>query len=156
MIARRAALALLLAAPLPAAAHRDHRIEVVDPWARAALAGHTSAVYMTLVNPTDTPDLLVAAASPVAQTVELHAILHEGGVMRMRPVAAIEVHPGKPAVLAPGGLHVHLIGLTRELRRGETIPLTLTFEKAGRVEVEVEVLAAGARGPEGHGRPHTH
>lgn len=157
MIHRRSALALALAAvAAPAAAHHDHRIEVVEPWARAALAGRTSAAYMTLVNPTDTPDRLVSAASPVAQAVELHAHLHEGGVMRMRPVAAIEVHPGEPAVLAPGGLHVMLIGLTRDLRRGETIRLTLSFEQAGTVEVEVPVLAAGARGPEGHGRHHTH
>jgi copper(I)-binding protein len=159
MIRRRSALALALAAvAAPASAHHDHRIEVVEPWARAALAGRTSAAYMTLVNPTETPDRLLSAASPIAQTVELHAHLHEGGVMRMRPVAAIEVHPGEPAVLAPGGLHVMLIGLTRDLKRGETIRLTLSFEKAGRIEVDVPVLAAGARGPEGnsgHGR-HTH
>lgn len=156
MLTRRSAFALALAGvAAPAAAHHDHRIEVVEPWARAALAGRTGAAYMTLINPTDTPDRLVAAASPVARTVELHAHLHEGGVMRMRPVAAIEVHPGEPTVLAPGGLHVMLIGLTRDLRRGETIRLTLSFEKAGTVEVEVPVLAAGARGPEGHGG-HTH
>jgi copper(I)-binding protein len=156
MLTRRAALALALAAAAaPAAAHHDHRIEVVEPWARAALAGRTGAAYMTLVNPTDTPDRLLAAAADVAETVELHAHLHEGGVMRMRPVAAIEVHPGGPAVLAPGGLHIMLIGLRRDLKRGETIRLTLSFEKAGKVEVEVPVLAAGARGPEAHGR-HTH
>lgn len=154
MITRRAALALALAAAAaPAAAHHDHRIEVVEPWARAALAGRTGAAYMTLVNPTDTPDRLLAAAAEVAETVELHAHLHEGGVMRMRPVAAIEVHPGEPAVLAPGGLHIMLIGLRRDLKRGETIRLILSFEKAGKVEVEVPVLAAGARGPEGRGQP---
>lgn len=154
MITRRAALALALAAAAaPAAAHHDHRIEVVEPWARAALAGRTGAAYMTLVNPTDTPDRLLAAAADVAETVELHAHLHEGGVMRMRPVAAIEVHPGEPAVLAPGGLHIMLIGLRRDLKRGETIRLILSFEKAGKVEVEVPVLAAGARGPEGRGQP---
>ena len=154
MITRRAALALALAAAAaPAAAHHAHRIEVVEPWARAALAGRTGAAYMTLVNPTDTPDRLLAAAAEVAETVELHAHLHEGGVMRMRPVAAIEVHPGEPAVLAPGGLHIMLIGLRRDLKRGETIRLILSFEKAGKVEVEVPVLAAGARGPEGRGQP---
>lgn len=156
MITRRAALALALAAATPAAAHHDHRIEVVEPWARAALAGRTSAAYMTLVNPTDTPDRLLGAAAEVADTVELHAHLHEGGVMRMRPVAAIEVHPGEPAVLAPGGLHIMLIGLRRDLKRGETIRLTLSFEKAGTVEVEVPVLAAGARGPASPGARHTH
>jgi copper(I)-binding protein len=158
MFTRRSALglALALAAAAPAAAHQHHRIEVVDPWVRAALAGRTTAAYMTLVNPTDTPDRLVSAASAAAQTVELHAHIHEGGVMRMRPVAAIEVHPGEPAVLQPGGLHVMLIGLTRDLKRGETIRLALTFEKAGTIEVEVPVLAAGARGPEDHGAHGSH
>lgn len=157
MITRRAALALALAAAAaPAAAHHDHRIEVQDPWARAALKGRTGAAYMTLVNPTDTPDRLLKAASDVAETVELHAHLHEGGVMRMRPVQAIEVHPGEPAMLAPGGLHVMLIGLKRDLRQGETIRLTLTFEMAGEITVEVPVLAAGARGPAGQRTPQTH
>jgi copper(I)-binding protein len=156
MITRRAAFALALAvAAAPAAAHHDHRIEVVEPWARAALAGRTGAAYMTLVNPTDTTDRLIAAASDAAETVELHAHLHEGGVMRMRPVTAIEIPPGEPVVLAPGGLHIMLIGLRRDLKRGETIRLTLRFERAGTVEVELPVLAAGARGPEAHGR-HTH
>lgn len=101
MLDCRSALALARAAVgAPVVAHHDHRIEVVEPWARAALAGRAGAAYMALVNPTVTPDRLVAAASPVAQTVELHAHLHEAGVMRMRPVAAIEVHPGEPAVLA--------------------------------------------------------
>lgn len=157
MITRRAALALVLAATaVPAAAHHDHRIEVQDPWARASLKGRTGAAYMTLLNPTDTPDRLLKAASDVAETVELHAHLHEGGVMRMRPVQAIEVHPGEPAVLAPGGLHIMLIGLTRDLRQGETIRLTLTFEMAGEMTVEVPVLAAGARGPAGQRTPLTH
>ncbi|GIX11943.1 copper chaperone PCu(A)C [Elioraea sp.] len=156
MITRRAAFALALAAAAaPAAAHHDHRIEVVEPWARAALAGRTGAAYMTLVNPTDTTDRLIAAASDAAETVELHAHLHEGGVMRMRPVTAIEIPPGEPVVLAPGGLHIMLIGLRRDLKRGETIRLTLRFERAGTVEVELPVLAAGARRPEAHGR-HTH
>lgn len=157
MITRRTTIALALAAAAsPATAHHDHRIEVQAAWARAALAGRTGAAYMTLVNPTDTPDRLLAAASDVAEAVELHAHLHEGGVMRMRPVTAIEVHPGEPMVLAPGGLHIMLIGLRRDLRRGETIRLTLTFEMAGKVEAEVPVLAAGARGPESPGARQTH
>jgi hypothetical protein len=64
----------------------------------------------------------------------------------MRRVEAIEVHPGTPTVLQPGGLHVMFIGLRAPLREGSTIPLTLVFEKAGRIEVSTDVLAPGAMG----------
>jgi len=129
---------------------RAEPLVVHEPWARAALQGRTSAAYMTIENTTDTLDRLVAAASPVARVVELHTHILDGGVMRMRPVTAIEVNPGEPAVLRPGGLHIMLIDLARPLRQGETIPLTLRFERAGEVTVQVPVLAAGATG-HGHG-----
>ena len=74
----------------------------------------------------------------------------EGGVAKMRPVDAIEVAPGQPTVLEPGGPHVMLRGLTQKLEAGTTMPLTLVFEHAGEVtlEVPVEGIAAGT-GP-GH------
>jgi len=142
-----------LALALPAAAQNP--LVVHEPWARAALQGRNTAAYMTIENTTDALDRLVAAASPVARLVELHTHIMEGGVMRMRPVTAIEVNPGEPAVLRPGGLHVMLIDLVKPLRQGETIPLTLRFEKAGEVTLEVPVLAAGASG-HGHGHGHGH
>jgi len=139
--------ALAAVASTPA---RAEPLVVHEPWARAALQGRTSAAYMTIENTTDTLDRLVAAASPVARVVELHTHILDGGVMRMRPVTAIEVNPGEPTVLRPGGLHIMLIDLARPLRQGETIPLTLRFERAGEVTVQVPVLAAGATG-HGHG-----
>jgi hypothetical protein len=126
-------------------------IAVHEPWARAALQGRTSAAYMTVENGTDTIDRLVSASSPVARVVELHTHLMDGGVMRMRPVTAIEVNPGEPAMLRPGGLHIMLIDLARPLRAGETIPLTLRFERAGEMTVEVPVQPAGASGAGHHG-----
>ena len=72
--------------------------------------------------------------------------LMEGDVMRMRAVKAIEVNPGEPVTLKPGGLHVMLMGLKAQLKDGEQFPLTLTFEKAGSVAVDVAVEAAGAAG----------
>jgi copper(I)-binding protein len=78
--------------------------------------------------------------------VEIHTTFRDGDVMRMRPVAAIEV-PAKGAVtLAPGGMHVMLMGLTKPLAIGEAVPLTLTFERAGAVTVQAMVQAAGAMG----------
>lgn len=148
MIARRfllGTLAALALAPLAKAA--QDKVEIVDPWARAALAGRNSAAYMTIVNHMAEKDELVAASSSVARVVELHTHIMDGGVMRMRPVNAIEVNVGEPAVLRPGGLHVMLIGLTRDLKAGETIPLTLRFRHAGERTIEVPVLPPGATGP---------
>lgn len=159
MKTRRLVLGALLVAALPSAlpahGHGD-ALEVVEPWARASLAGRNSAAYMTIVNHGAAQDRLVAAASPIARVVELHTHRMDNGVMRMRPVEGIEVNVGEPAVLRPGGLHVMLIGLTRDLKAGETVPLTLRFETAGERTVEVPVLAAGASGPGGHGHGHRH
>ncbi len=68
-----------------------------------------------------------------------------------RPVPAIDLPPGQTVTLAPGGLHLMLIGLTHELRQGERVPVTLTLERGGSLTVPLEVLAAGARGPTGAG-----
>lgn len=120
-------------------AHAEGPITVKDAYARASIGQQrSSAAYMTIETSAG-PDRLVAAASPVAGKVELHTHLHEGGVMKMRQVEAIEVAPGKPAKLETGGLHIMMMELKQPLKAGETIPLTLTFEKAGKVEVQVPV-----------------
>ncbi|WP_291296725.1 copper chaperone PCu(A)C [Elioraea sp.] len=158
MTTRRIVIAAGFAAIVAAPANAQAPISVQEPWARAALQGRTSAAYMTIENTTAALDRLVSATSPVARVVELHTHMMDGAVMRMRPVSAIEVNPGEPAVLRPGGLHIMLIDLARPLRAGETIPLTLRFEKAGEVTVNVAVQAAGASGPgqHGHGTQHRH
>lgn len=161
MTTRRILLAAALAAALPGPmlsgpAAAQAPVDVQEPWARAALQGRTSAAYMTIENNTAVLDRLVSATSPVARVVELHTHMMDGGVMRMRPVQAIEVNPGEPAVLRPGGLHIMLIDLARPLRAGETIPLTLRFEKAGEVTVTVAVQAAGASGAGHHGQGGQH
>lgn len=139
-----AAAGLWLAGPAMAAGG----IETQHAWARASTGAHkTGAAYLTIVNHGDAPDRLVAASAPVAERAELHAHLHEDGVMRMRRVEGIEVNPGEPTVLAPGGLHVMLIGLRQPLKPGDHFPLMLRFEKAGEITVEVAVLKAGDSGP---------
>jgi copper(I)-binding protein len=119
-------------------------VAIHDAWARASLGQTgTSAVYMTLEASGEQGDRLIAAATPVARSAELHTHLMEGGVARMRPLAAIEIAPGEPAVLAPGGLHIMLTGLSEKLTEGNTVPLSLTFEHAGTVEIEVPIRGAG-------------
>lgn len=153
-----AVLVSLCAATGPAAAAdvTVGPLVVSDSWARASAAPtmKNGAAFFTVANSGSTMDRLVAAATPVAAKAELHTHLMEGGVMKMRPVEAIEVHPGAPVVLQPGGLHVMLMGLKAPLAEGTRIPLTLVFEKAGRVDLSVPVLGAGARGPAGDDAPH--
>ena len=126
-------------------------LHVMAPWARASIgAGKTAAVFFTLGNH-GAADRLVAVETPVAGKAALHGHMEQDGVMKMRPVAAVEVPPGGHAELAPGGLHVMLMGLEAPLAEGARFPLTLVFEKAGRIEVQVPVLSATAAGSKSHG-----
>jgi periplasmic copper chaperone A len=119
-------------------------IEVHDAWARASLGQTgTSAVYMTLEASGDQGDRLVGAASPLAASAELHTHLVEGGVAKMRPVAVIEIAPGAPTVLEPGGLHIMLTGLREKLVEGDALPLSFTFEDAGTIQLEVPIRGLG-------------
>ncbi|TCZ63077.1 copper chaperone PCu(A)C [Roseicella aquatilis] len=141
---------LLLALPAAAQEQRAGSIAVSHPWTRAAGQGGTGAGFLTLRNTGSTPDRLVGASSPAARTTELHTHIREGEVMRMRPVPAIEIPAGQAVTLQPGGLHLMLIGLQQALDQGGSVPVTLRFERAGEVTVQLAVQAAGARGPMHH------
>ena len=123
-------------------------IEIVSPWARAATSmagmeggGGNGGAFMLLKNSGTTPDKLIRAASEVAETVEIHQTVMEGDVMRMSPVEFIEIPAGGEVELKPGSYHVMLIGLKQDLKAGDTINITLTFENAGETTVKVEVRA---------------
>lgn len=127
---------------LPAIAARDG-------WTRATPTARTGAGYVTLRNTTTQTDRLVAAESPAARSVEVHAMTMESGVMRMRPAPPIEIAAGGEMRLAPGGLHLMLMDLRAPLTVGDTVPATLRFERAGPIAVRLSVLPLGARGPTG-------
>jgi len=140
-----------LAGSAPAAdAAQVGPVRIHEPWARASIgSAPNSAAYMTLETTAEEPDRLVASRSPVAERTELHSHVMDGGVARMRPVDAVEVAPGTPTVLAPGGLHLMLIGLKQKLAPGDSVPLTLVFEHAGEITIEAPVR--GMAGMSGHG-----
>lgn len=120
-------------------------VAVAKAWARATAVGaKTGAVYLTLVNKGPTDDRLVGASTPVATMAQLHVERMDGGVMKMRPVAGVDVKAGGRAVLEPGGTHIMLMGLNKKLTAGDSFPLTLIFDKAGTIETKVEVAKAGA------------
>jgi periplasmic copper chaperone A len=129
-------------------------IEVDHPWALATTGSDLTngAAYMRLSDHGAQPDLLISAASPVADKVALHVFDVEGGVYGMHPVSAIEITPGAaPTVLEPGGAHVMLEGLKHSLKPGESFPLTLNFKRAGPLHIEVQVESAPQAVAQGNG-----
>jgi len=139
--------ALIVAATIAACAQATKTsIVVEDPYARATPAGALSgAVYMTLDNKTDAADRLIGASSNVAAQVQIHEMSMANGVMQMRQIAnGLPIPAGESIVLKPGGYHVMLIGLRQRLTAGESLPLTLTFEKAGNISVTVPIKAMGS------------
>ena len=140
---RRAGLRVV-AASLVAAAAALHAatvdLVIAHPRAREAPPGaRTAAVYLAIDNRGAAADRLVAARSPRAAAVELHTMSTDAGVMRMRQVADVRIPARGRVDLAPGGLHLMMVDPSPALRAGERVPLTLTFERAGAVAVEVEV-----------------
>jgi hypothetical protein len=98
-----------------------------------------SAAYMIIRNPGGTPDRLIKAESDAANIVELHTSEMKDGVMSMSQVEAIEAPANGEVTLEPGGFHVMLIDVTKELKVGDTVNLTLTFENAGEMDVQATV-----------------
>jgi copper(I)-binding protein len=134
--------ALVAAAGIAGAAHAQ--VEVKGAWVRGMVENqNTTGAFMIISS--KAPARLVAAQSPVARMVEIHQTTMEGGVMRMRPVEAIELPAGKAVELKPGGYHVMLMQVPRPLKEGETVPLTLTIEtkegKREQVAVQAPVKA---------------
>ena len=122
-------------------------IEIKDAWARATPGGaENGAAYLTLMSPTG--DRLTGVTSPAAAKTQLHEMTNDGGVMKMRELSAIDLPPGQPVTLKPGGAHIMMMGLDHPLRPGESIRLTLRFEKAGTRDVTAAVGKVGAMGPE--------
>ena len=130
-----------------AAAAQTGQIDVKDAWARATPGkAENGAAYLTIVSLT--ADRLLSVTSPAAKKAGLHSMTMDGGVMKMRPLAGVDVPANEPVTLKPGGMHIMLQGLNEPLQAGKSFPLTLTFEKAGPHEVTVKVEKVGAMGPQ--------
>ena len=125
-------------------------IQVSDAWARETVAGQTAtAAYMTLENRGAGDDRLIAVSATAPAAAMLHASDSSGGIARMRPMeAGLAIPAGATVELKPGGSHVMVTGLGGPLRAGDTLKLTLRFEKSGERPVDVRV--SSATGPESH------
>ncbi len=139
---------LLIAVPLllgiasasPMASEGASDISVNNPYARAVPQGQpNSAVFMTLNNAGTADQSIVGAESDAANVVELHTHIDEGGMMKMRQIEKIDIPSQSETVLKPGGLHVMLIDLQRDLNPGESVNVTLIFADGSRKQVEAPV-----------------
>jgi periplasmic copper chaperone A len=127
-------------------------VTISDPWARASLlANRPGAAYLTLRSREH--DKLVELTTPVATNVIIHRIENgAGGVGRMKKVDPLELPAGQEVIMETGTMHMMLMGLEAKLVEGTSFPLTLTFETADQVTVEVPVLGVAVTGPEGAGQ----
>lgn len=121
-------------------------IDIGHPYARVTAPGQpTGGGYLSLDNK-GRDDKLISARAAVSASVELHSMSMDGDVMRMRQVDGIALPTGKKVELKPGGFHIMFVGLKAPLKAGDKFPMTLKFEKAGEVEVTVNVEAPKAAG----------
>ncbi len=148
-----AALAALIPASAFAHEYEAGGLTVAHPWARATPGGATiGAAYVEIKAKEGASDALVSASSPAAGRVEIHTHTMDGGVMKMRQIEKLAIPAGGSAVMKPSGDHIMLFDLKAPLKEGETVPITLVFEKAGPVTVEATIEPVGAKGP--HGMDH--
>lgn len=145
------ALALAqFAAPADAVPPATGSVSVSAAWARATPPGMAvGAVYLTLVGGPQ-GDRLVGAETPRAAMAQIHVVSEAAGMARMRQTEGVDVPARMSVKLAPQGTHIMLMDLPRPLVAGERFPLTLQFERAGRIVVDVEVRAPGAAPPAAH------
>jgi copper(I)-binding protein len=113
----------------------------------------TGAVYFTLTNPGEQPDRLIGVKTSRAEKAELHTHVHEGEIMRMQQIESIELPAGGHVEFKPGGSHVMLFKMSKPLVAGERFPLTLIFEHAGEVSVDVAIQE---QAPESSEHDHKH
>jgi copper(I)-binding protein len=125
---------ILLAGCIPQA------ITISDAWARPGIQGGSSAVYFTIDNGTGSDDALTGVETDAAERSEMHqSQMDANGTMSMLPQESVPLPAGEPVTFAPGGLHVMLTGLTRDLVPGDTVVLHLTFQTAEALDLKATV-----------------
>ena len=147
-----AALLALLGTPAQAQEVKAGDLVITQPWSRATPGGAKIAGgYLTIENKGAAPDRLVSGAGDIVGKVEIHEMAMNNGVMTMRPLdKGLVIEPGKTVKLAPGGYHLMLMDLKQPFKQGDKVPLTLEFEKAGKVTLSLDVQGVGAQAPAAH------
>lgn len=134
-------LAAGLMLSLGAIAGAADSVTVQDPYVRLAPPNApATGAFMVIRNGGDKDVKVVKASNPASKVTELHTHLNEGGVMKMRPVPAIDIKAKGEAVLKPGGLHVMLIDLKAPMKEGDIVPITLNFDDGSSKQVDAKVV----------------
>ncbi|MFN5010833.1 MAG: copper chaperone PCu(A)C [Gammaproteobacteria bacterium] len=165
MSTRRFVIALALTAAVavglqPVTVAQPSTVTIENPWTRATAPGQAVAGgFMTVINTTSTEDRLLRASSPVAKEVQIHNTTMDEGVMRMRPMAdGVAIPAGGRVEFKPRALHLMFMGLQAPIAAGTTVPVTLEFERAGKVGAtfRVEAVAAAPAAPAKPATGHHH
>jgi len=139
----------LLAAPARAEDIKAGDLVISQAWSRATPGGaKTGGGFLTIENKGSAPDRLIAVSGDFAGKIEIHEMAIKDGVMTMRPLeSGLAIEPGKTVKLSPGRYHLMMMDLKGPLKQGDKLPVTLEFEKAGKVAVSLDVQGVGAPGP---------
>jgi len=165
MPTRRFVITLALAAAAavglqPITVAQPSTVTIENPWTRATAPGQAVAGgFMTVINTTGPEDRLLRASSPVAKEVQIHNTTMDEGVMRMRPMAdGVAIPAGGRVEFKPRALHLMFMGLQAPIAAGTTVPVTLEFERAGKVGAtfRVEAVAAAPAAPAKPATGHHH
>lgn len=138
-----------LSSPLSAHEYKLGDLEIDHPWSRVTPPGaKVAGGFFTIRNHGSTPDRLIAVSGAITNRTEIHEMAVNGeGVMTMRPLAdGLEIPAGGKVELKPGSYHVMFMDIERGTKEGENFAGTLTFEKAGAVDVEFAVQPLGDAG----------
>lgn len=139
--------ATLLASPAWAQDYKLGSLEISQPWTRAtAPTARAGGGFVIITNKGATPDRLVSARSTTSAKVEIHEMKMDGNVMRMRELdKGLDIPPGSTVELKPGGYHLMFMELKAPFAKDSKVPVTLVFEKAGSIDIELPVQAIGAQ-----------
>jgi copper(I)-binding protein len=157
MFACCATMLALAASPAHAGDAMAGDLVITQAWTRATPGGAKIAGgYLTIENKGAAPDRLTSGSSDVAGKFEIHEMAMNNGVMTMRPLEkGLPIEPGKTIKLAPGGYHLMLMDLKQPFKQGDKVPVTLEFEKAGKVTLSLDVQGVGAQAPAASGHDHS-
>lgn len=148
-LAYAALVSVLFGGPAKADELRAGDLVISQAWSRATPGGaKIGGGYLTIENKGATPDRLIGGTWDAGAKVEVHEMTMNNGVMTMRPLdQGLTIEPGKTVKLAPGGIHLMLFDLKSQFKPGDQVPVTLEFEKAGKLTFSLDVQGIGAQGP---------
>jgi periplasmic copper chaperone A len=144
-----ALLGCLLAVPARAETVKVGDLVITQAWSRATPGGaKVAGGYLIIENRGSAADRLIGGAGDVSDRIEVHEMATRNGVMTMRALdKGLTIESGKTVELSPGGYHLMMFDLKNPLKQGDKVPVTLEFEKAGKVKLSFDVLGVGAPGP---------